>query len=82
MGWYLLGVIRLILKDGHLMVLPKWGYKNVLPYFKKLETWSGGENLYRGGKGPLKVNRSKIDDVFPLSKSLIRAAAEAGYENL
>ena len=29
--------------------LPKWSYKNVLPYFKKLESWSGGENLYRGG---------------------------------
>ena len=60
--------------------LPKWGYKNVLPYFKKLETWSGGENLYRGGKGPLKVNRSKIDEVFPLFKALIKAAAEAGYD--
>jgi len=60
--------------------LPKWGYKNVLPYFKKLETWSGGENLYRGGNGPLKVNRSKIDDKFPLFKSLIHAAADAGYE--
>ena len=60
--------------------LPKWSYKNVLPYFKKLETWSGGENLYRGGQGPLKVNRSKIDDAFPLFKSLIKAAAEAGYD--
>jgi len=60
--------------------LPKWRYKNVLPYFKKLETWSGGENLYRGGKGPLKVNRSRIDDNFPLFKSLIKAAAEAGIE--
>ena len=60
--------------------LPKWSYKNVLPYFKKLETWSGGENLYRGVKGPLKVNRSKIDEAFPLMKSLIKAAAEAGYE--
>jgi choline dehydrogenase len=60
--------------------LPKWGYKNVLPYFKKLETWSGGENLYRGGKGPLKVNRSKIDEAFPLFKALIKAAAEAGYD--
>jgi len=60
--------------------LPKWDYKHVLPYFKKLETWSGGENLYRGGNGPLKVNRSKIDDSFPLFKSVIRAAAEAGYE--
>ena len=26
--------------------LKKWSYENVLPYFKKLETWSGGENLY------------------------------------
>ena len=60
--------------------LPKWGYKNVLPYFKKLETWSGGENLYRGDKGPLKVNRSKIDEAFPLFKALIKAAAEAGYD--
>jgi choline dehydrogenase len=60
--------------------LPKWGYKNVLPYFKRLETWSGGENLYRGGKGPLKVNRSKIDEAFPLFKSIIKAAAEAGYD--
>ncbi len=60
--------------------LPNWNYKNVLPYFKKLETWSGGENLYRGGKGPLKVNRSKIDERFPLFNSLIKAAAEAGYE--
>ena len=58
--------------------LPKWSYKNVLPYFKKLETWSGGGNLYRGGDGPLKVNRSKIDDNFPLFKSLIKAASEAG----
>jgi len=60
--------------------LPKWSYKNVLPYFKKLETWSGGGNLYRGIKGPLKVNRSKIDEAFPLMESLIKAAAEAGYE--
>ena len=60
--------------------LPKWDYKNVLPYFKKLETWSGGENLYRGDKGPLKVNRSKIDEAFPLFKALIKAAAEAGYD--
>ena len=60
--------------------LPKWSYKNVLPYFKKLETWSGGENLYRGGSGPLKVNRSKIDESFPIFKSLIQASTEAGIE--
>ncbi len=60
--------------------LDKWGYKNVLPYFKKLETWSGGENLYRGGEGPLKVNRSKINETFPLFQSVLNAAKEAGHD--
>ena len=60
--------------------LKKWSYENVLPYFKKLETWSGGENLYRGGCGPLKVNRSKINEGFPLFQSVLNAAIYAGFE--
>ena len=60
--------------------LKKWDYNHVLPYFKKLETWSGGENLYRGGKGPLKVNRSKINNKFPLFQSVLNAAKDAGFE--
>ena len=60
--------------------LKKWNYNHVLPYFKKLETWSGGENLYRGGNGPLKVNRSKINNKFPLFQAVLNSAKEAGYE--
>tara|TARA_Y100000588_G_scaffold366289_1_gene431849 strand:+ start:2180 stop:3817 length:1638 start_codon:yes stop_codon:yes gene_type:complete len=60
--------------------LKNWDYKSVLPYFKKIETWSGGANLYRGGHGPLKVNKSKINEKFPLFQSVINAATEAGYE--
>jgi len=60
--------------------LKNWSYNHVLPYFKKLETWSGGENLYRGGKGPLKVNRSKINERFPLFQAILNAANEAGFE--
>ena len=60
--------------------LKNWSYNHVLPYFKKLETWSGGENLYRGGKGPLKVNRSKINERFPLFQAILTAANEAGFE--
>ena len=32
--------------------LKDWSYEKVLPFFKKIETWSGGENEYRGGNGP------------------------------
>ena len=56
--------------------LKKWDYNHVLPYFKKLETWSGGENLYRGGYGPLKVNRSKINNKFPLFQAVLNSAKE------
>ena len=39
--------------------LEDWSYNKVLPYFKKIETWSEGENEYRGGNGILPVNQSK-----------------------
>ena len=58
--------------------LEKWSYENVLPYFKKLETWSG-DNSLRGSKGPLKVNKSKIDKKFPLFDAVLKSASEAGY---
>jgi len=60
--------------------LKKWDYNHVLPYFKKLETWSGGENLYRGGHGPLKVNRSTINKKFPLFQSILNAVKDSGFE--
>ena len=59
--------------------LNKWSYNHVLPYFKKLESWSGGENEFRGGKGPLNVTKSKINEKFPLYQAVINAAKEAGY---
>ncbi len=58
--------------------LDKWSYAKVLPYFKKLETWSGNNNL-RGSQGPLKVNKSIIDKKFSLFKAVTKAAKEAGY---
>ena len=32
-----------------------WAYEKCLPYFKKLETFSGGESQFRGGTGPVSV---------------------------
>ena len=58
--------------------LKDWSYEKVLPYFKKIETWSEGENEYRGGNGLLPVNQSKNKN--PLFKAFIDSATEAGYE--
>ena len=59
--------------------LTKWSYQHVLPYFKKLESWSEGENEYRGGSGPLHVSKSNIASTNPLYNSVIKAAQQAGY---
>ena len=58
--------------------LPSWSYKNVLPYFKKIENWSGGFNYYRSNSGTLPVNRSNNNN--PLFKAFIKSAEEAGYK--
>jgi len=60
--------------------LKDWSFSNVLPYFKKLETWSESNNIYRGNKGPLKVSKSKINQKFPLFQKILEAAKEANYE--
>jgi choline dehydrogenase len=39
-----------------------WSFREVLPYFRRLETWSGGENQWRGGLGPLKVDTLRADN--------------------
>ena len=32
-----------------------WSYREVLPYFRRSESWDGGANDYRGGDGPVRV---------------------------
>jgi len=58
--------------------LKDWSYEKVLPFFKKIETWSGGENKYRGGDGILPINQSKNKN--PLFKAFLNSAKEAGYK--
>ena len=58
--------------------LKDWDYEKVLPYFKKIETWSGGENKYRGGDGILPINQSQNNN--PLFKAFLASAEEAGHK--
>jgi len=57
--------------------LPGWSYENVLPYFRRQESWEGGASTYRGGDGPLAVRKSRYLD--PLVEAYLGAAQNAGY---
>lgn len=56
-----------------------WGYADCLPYFKRAETWQGGEDTYRGGSGPLGVSGGNNMTRNPLYQAFIQAGVEAGY---
>jgi len=55
-----------------------WNYRNVLPYFKKMETWAFGGDDYRGDNGPLGVNNGN-NMQNPLYQAFVDAGLEAGY---
>ena len=56
-----------------------WGYQDCLPYYRRSETWVGGEDAYRGGEGPLGVNAGNNMSLNPLYEAFINAGIEAGY---
>lgn len=60
-------------KDG----LTGWSYDEVLPYFRKQETWEGGASQYRGGSGPLTVRTTRYAD--PLLDACLEAGAALGH---
>ncbi len=53
-----------------------WGYDDVLPYFKKLESHEDGETEYHGATGPIRVTRHPADQVSPVSDAFLSAASE------
>jgi choline dehydrogenase-like flavoprotein len=54
-----------------------WSWNEVLPYFKRFESWEGGETQLRGGSGPLAVEFAKTND--PLEDAMYAAAQACGY---
>lgn len=54
-----------------------WGFRDVLPYFKRMETSHGGEAGWRGSDGPLHVTRGRLRN--PLYTAFIEAGRQAGY---
>ena len=54
-----------------------WTYKDVLPYFRRMETFEGGADTWRGGDGPLGVIVGHPPD--PLWDDWLEAARAGGY---
>ncbi len=54
-----------------------WDYAHCLPYFKRMETCTTGADDWRGGDGPLVVERGPADN--PLFQAFFDAAVQAGY---
>ena len=54
-----------------------WSYAEVLPYFRRAESFSGGGDDYRGDSGPLHTSRGGMRN--PLYGAFIAAGEQAGY---
>ncbi|WP_326542741.1 GMC family oxidoreductase [Pseudorhodoferax sp.] len=54
-----------------------WSYQEVLPYFRRSESWEDGASALRGGEGPLTVTRLLYDD--PLVEAFLKACDRAGH---
>jgi choline dehydrogenase len=54
-----------------------WGYRNVLPYFRRAESFQGSADAYRGDAGPLTTARGR--KINPLYDAFIEAGRQAGY---
>jgi choline dehydrogenase len=62
---------------GRLPGMASWDYAHCLPYFKRMETCLAGEDQWRGGDGPLVLERGEADN--PLFGAFLEAAQQAGY---
>jgi choline dehydrogenase len=56
-----------------------WSYQDVLPIFKKMESYEGGSDEFRGRDGLLKVTDSK--KLSPFYDLMIEAAGKIGIKN-
>lgn len=54
-----------------------WSFAEVLPYFRRLETFHPADDQWHGQDGPIHVTRA--DQRHPYAKAFLDAGAQAGY---
>ena len=57
--------------------MDSWDYAHCLPYFKRMETCLAGADTWRGGSGPLVMERGPATN--PLFGAFLEATEQAGY---
>ncbi len=57
--------------------MDQWDYAHCLPYFKRMENCLAGEDEWRGGDGPLILERGPATN--PLFEAFLEAGPQAGY---
>jgi choline dehydrogenase len=57
--------------------MESWSYASCLPYFKRMETCLAGADEWRGGSGPLILERGPAAN--PLFGAFLEATEQAGY---
>ena len=57
-----------------------WRFAELLPYFKRAETFSGGGDAWHGGTGPLHVlSRANVTDRNSVASTFMTAAQDLGF---
>ena len=57
--------------------MESWDYAHCLPYFKRMETCTAGADEWRGGDGPIVLERGPAAN--PLFGAFLQAVQQAGY---
>ncbi len=57
---------------------PGWGYQDVLPAFRQMETHPKGDTPYHGSSGPINISPMR-DEVHPLCHHFLHACLESGW---
>ncbi len=54
-----------------------WSYREVLPYFRRIETHEIGESPWHGDSGPVRIAR--MPALHPINQAFLEAGSQAGY---
>jgi choline dehydrogenase-like flavoprotein len=57
-----------------------WSFRELLPYFKRLETFALGGSAYHGADGPIYVDVPRGELLHPVARQFVAAGVAAGWK--